>query len=202
MFCPNCGKHISDDSNSNFCDSCGVALINQEKSVSTHKASFNMHEINGFVDKITAKYVQSSLILALVGFISTFMSWIVFDNSRMGRELMWYFGVGCNINTFEFLSIQAEPVTAFALLFVVPLVGVILSVISYINNKEKLGRNAILVMGVGGFLTFLVMELYVGVVNEKAYAGLVSLGIGVKIWLVASILQIVLFVMVKKAKPQ
>ncbi len=201
MFCPNCGTQLPDAGNVKTCSNCGMSLETSERPVSPHPTQNSPAQQaagNSFIDKAVANYVQSSLVLALVGFISTFMTWITFGRSEFGRGVMSYLGIDSKLNAYKYISIQDEPQGAFLLLFALPIIGLILAVISYKNKNEKLGKSGVLVMGIGGIITYLFLSSYASDVNKETYANLMNLGIGTKIWLIASILQIVLFILIKK----
>ncbi len=213
MFCTNCGTQIPEGENVKKCANCGMSFESTEKPVTPKPTqstsaqlstamSFIVSTAMSFIDQAVANYVQSSLVLALVGFISTFMTWVSFARSELGRSAMSYFGINSKLNVFNFISIQDEPEASFLFLFVIPIIGLILAIISSENNNEKLGKSGVAVMGIGGVITYLIMMSYVSEVNEQTYSGFVNLGAGTKVWLVASILQIVLFILIKKKQTQ
>ncbi len=201
MFCPNCGTQLPDGENVKSCTSCGMSIESAGSSVSAQPIqSSPVQQVKGnsFIDNAVSNYLQSSLVLALIAFISTFMTWITFGRTQIGRGVMSYLGIDSKLNAYTLISIQDQPQGTFIAMFALPIIGLILALISYKNKNEKLGKSGVLTMGIGGIFTYSFMSMYVSTLNEEASYKLVNMNFGIKLWLIASILQIVLFILIKK----
>ena len=207
MFCPKCGTKLPDDENTRFCDNCGALLESRRKATPAKVASPKQINAAGFINTALSNFVQSSLVLALIGIVSTLMPWVSFAQTKLGRGVMNFLGIEDKLNVFQMLSIQTDSkILVFLLMFAIPIAGLVLAIISFVKKNEaqqkyeKLGKNALLVMGIGGIITFVLAFAYVSGINNEASVNLAGLAIGSYIWFICSILQIVLFVLVKKNK--
>ncbi len=221
MYCSSCGNKLPEEENVRFCDNCGapvggVVQEKREKVTSPIVETIKQIDVDaikqvdyvGYKNKAVDNFLVCSLVLAGVELVSTFMTWVTFGQTGIGRAVLSSIGFSDTMNVYKFLSIQEDSLICVLLFFTLPVIGLALTVYSYLNrdenNKkcEKLGRIGILVMGIGVIFTYVFLASYGSSVNNELSYDLVSLSGGARLWLVCGILQVVLFVLVKKKTKQ
>ena len=200
MFCSKCGRHIPDDEGNIFCDNCGAYLGSQDKPFSSHNVSANSIKTKGFIETVVANYKKSSAFLILIGYLSIFLPWIFFNTTIYNSGGFNYRRMDYAINFSDILfdidiTIPYSSYICIALL----LVGPFLLLLSYVKKEVELGKRAILITGVCGVLTFIFIYSTRGTYTSSSKLD-ISVGYGAIIWLIASILQIVLYVLLNKEK--
>ncbi len=233
MFCNNCGAKMPEDRKTAFCVNCGAPLESEAKAapantntptntnnVPTNTASTVNVDVQGFKNKVVNNYLISSFVLAAVGFVSTKMAWLAAP-SLVGKALS-SMNMPSSMSLFEvidMMKLEDPKIASYVslLMLALPVIGLALVALGYFKKDDadpkytKYGQSGMLVMGIGGVITYLVASKAVSYANEAMRGSMgsmggkfgadlmsVSLGTGAKLWLAVAILQIVLFVLVKK----